>query len=377
MSTVSRPGSAPDPGRSTDAPVDGQVGPLRAPGRSLPVGTFLVALGTFLLTVSVLLPLYVHERVAVLPAETHFDMRLVDEEAAYLDPSTWSWVEDTEIVRTTQVVGSAHGSDWSAWEMSVDTSVSDRMIDHWSRRVIVDRSTGRAVNCCGEHVNGDRAVRQAGLVLHFPPGAREESYLHYDAEVRSAPALEFEEEDEVAGISVLRYSQEIEDTQVPDSAREVPASLFTSGEDGTVTATRWLEATRTFWVEPVSGMVVNAEETRVETLRPRGGGGSVPLLEADLALVDQQVSGYVEQARTRSLLLRALESWALWTLGPFGVLMALAGVFRAWRYGDRRTPQETSEEDPGKKVPHGDGAKGAKNEGTEDTEEPAEEERTP
>src|SRR5699024_5618400 len=85
------------PRRSSD------LGPPRGPGRSLPVGTFLVALGTFLLTVAVLLPLYVHERVAVLPAETRFDMRLVDEEAAYLDSSTWKWIEETEIE-----IGRAH-----------------------------------------------------------------------------------------------------------------------------------------------------------------------------------------------------------------------------------------------------------------------------
>ena len=345
MSTGPRNGTAPAPEQAVTVSVDSQVGPPRGPGRSLPVGTFLVALGTFLLTVAVLLPLYVHERVAVLPAETRFDMRLVDEEAAYLDSSTWSWIEETEIERTTQVGGSAHGSDWSAWEMSVDTSVSERMIDHWSRRVIVDRTTGRAVNCCGEHVDGDHAVRQAGLVLHFPPGSDEDSYLHYDAEVRSAPDLEFEEEDEVAGVSVRRYSQEIEDTQVPDSAREVPANLFTSGVSGTVTATRWLEATRTLWVEPVSGMVVNMEESRTETLRPQNGGGSVPLLEADLALVDQQVSGYAEQARTRSVLLRTLESWAPWTLGPLGALMVLTGVFRARRYGGQETPEEGNTSD--------------------------------
>lgn len=362
MSTVSRPGSAPTTERAAAEPVDSQTGPLRGPGRSLPEGTFLVALGAFLLTVAVLLPLYVHERVAVLPAETQFDMRLVAEDAAYLDSSTWSWIEEAEIERTTQVLGSAHGSDWSAWEMSVDTSVSDRMVDHWSRRVIVDRTTGRAVNCCGEHVNGDRAVRQAGLVLHFPPGAHEESYLHYDAEVRSAPALEFDGEDEVAGVSVRRYSQEIEDTQVPGSAREVPATLFTSGADGTVTATRWLEATRTFWVEPVSGMVVNAEENRTETLRSQSGGGSVPLLEADLALLDQQVSGYAEQARVRSVLLRTLESWAPWTLGPLGVLLVLAGAFQAWRHGEREGPEDESPS-------NGDEVQEPEDEDTEDAKE--------
>ncbi|MFD3688201.1 DUF3068 domain-containing protein [Nocardiopsis sp. NPDC058631] len=310
---------------------DSQVGPASTPGRSLPRGTALVALGAFLLTLAALLPLYVHERIALLPAETAFDVRMVDEDAGYLDTSTWTWVEAAELTRVTRVDGSAHGGDWSAWEVSVDASVPDRMIDHWSRRVIVDRETGRAVNCCGEHVDGDRAVRQAGLVYSWPPGAPEGDHPFYDAEVRSAPMLEFQEREEVAGVPVRRYSQWVEAAQVPESARPVPADLFREGASGTVTATRWLEVSRTFWVEPVSGIVVNAHETRAETLRPQDGGGEVPLLYTELVMADNQVSGYAEQARVRSVLLRALDSWAPWTLGPLGGLAVLVGLVRAWR----------------------------------------------
>ncbi|WP_433700016.1 DUF3068 domain-containing protein [Nocardiopsis sp. CA-288880] len=327
-------------------PTDSQVGPPGSPGRPLPRGAVMVALGAFLLTLAALLPLYVHERIALLPAQTRFDVRMVDEDAGYLDTSTWRWVEAAELTRVTRVDGSAHGGDWSAWEVSVDTSVPDRMIDHWSRRVIVDRGTGRAVNCCGEHVDGDRAVRQAGLVYSWPPGAEEGDHPFYDAEVRSAPMLEFQEWDEVAGVPVRRYSQWVEAAQVPESARPVPADLFRSGARGTVTATRWLEVSRTFWVEPVSGIVVDAHETRSETLRPQDAGGEVPLLYAELVMADNQVSGYAEQARVRSVLLRALDSWAPWALGPLGGLAVLVGLVGAWR-GHRADGVRSGEADAG------------------------------
>ncbi|WP_150239051.1 DUF3068 domain-containing protein [Nocardiopsis quinghaiensis] len=314
-----------------DGPARHQVGPEPGPGRAPSAGTILVAVGAFLFTLAALLPLYVHDRMALLPAGTEFDIRMADEGAWYLDTSTWSWVEASELTRVTRVEASAHGDDWSAWEMSVDTSVPGRMIDHWSRRVIVDRETGRAVNCCGEHVDGDRAVRQAGLVFLWPPGAGEGDHSFYDAEVRAAPAVEFRGEEEMAGVPVRRYDQTIETTQVPDSARPVPADLFRPGASGTVTATRWIEVSRTFWVEPVSGIVVNAHETRAETLRPRNDSGEVPLLYAELGMVDHQVSAYAEQARVRSVLLSALGSWVPWTLAPLGALAVLAGLVRAWR----------------------------------------------
>nr|WP_239647881.1 DUF3068 domain-containing protein [Nocardiopsis ganjiahuensis] len=332
-------GAAPEP----------RIQPRRPePGRGLPKGTLPVAAGAFLLTLALLLPLYVHERVALLPGEASFTLSMVDTEADYLDTATWSQVESTELEQLIRVEATAHGDDWSAWETTVSTSASDRVIDHWSRRVIVDRETGRAVNCCGEHVNGDRAVRQAGLVLHWPPGVPEGGHTFYDAEVRSAPAVEFEADDEVAGVPVRRYTQSVDATQVPDSARDVPAALFEPGAEGTVSATRWLTAERTFWVEPVTGTVVNLQESRSEALRPQNGPGEVALLEAELALADGQVSGYAEQARVRSLLLRGLDLWAPWTLGPVGVFAILAGLLTAWR--DRppragRTPaEETSAE---------------------------------
>lgn len=322
MSTFSQVGAAPD----VKLPLPGPE-----PGRGLPKGTFLVAAGAFLLTLALLLPLYVHDRVALPPADASFTLRMVDNQASYLDTATWTRVESSELEQLTRVEATAHGGDWSAWEMTVNTSASDRVVDHWSRRVIVNRETGRAVNCCGEHVNGDRAVRQAGLVFYWPPGVSEGGHTFYDAEVRSAPSVEFEDDDEVAGVSVRRYNQSVEATQVPESARDVPAALFDPGDEGTVRATRWLTAERTFWVEPVTGMVVNMEERRSETLRPQNGSGEVALLDAELALADGQVSGYAEQARARSLLLRGLDLWAPWTLGPVGVLAVLAGLLTAWR----------------------------------------------
>lgn len=330
MSTFPQVGAASEPGLRAPGP---------APGRGLPKGTFPVAAGAFLLTLALLLPLYVHDRVALLPADASFTLSLGDDQASYLDTATWTRVESTELEQLTRVEAAAHGGDWSAWEMTVNTSAADRVIDHWSRRVIVNRETGRAVNCCGEHVNGDHAVRQAGLVLYWPPGVSEGGHSFYDAEVRSAPSVEFDDDDEVAGVPVRRYSQSVDATQMPESARDVPAALFDPGAEGTVSATRWLTAERTFWVEPVTGMVVNMEESRSETLRPQNGSGEVALLDAELALEDGQVSGYAEQARVRSLLLQGLDLWAPWTLGPVGVLAILVGLTTAWRARPSRSEE--------------------------------------
>ncbi|HJE60281.1 MAG TPA: DUF3068 domain-containing protein [Nocardiopsis listeri] len=312
---------------------------LPEPARRLPTGTLLVAVGAFLVTMALLLPFYVQDRVALMPGDVSHQLRMNAPGATYLDTATWTRREGADLDRTTRIEGTAHGSDWSAWEMTVDTTDSDRVIDHWSRRVIVDRETGRAVNCCGEHVNGDRAVRQAGLVLDWPAGVPEGDHSFYDAEVRAAPAVVFEENDEVAGLAVRRYVQELSETQMPESARDVPAALFGDSR-GTVTATRWLEFERTFWVEPITGRVVHMTEERTETLRPQNGSGEVSLLEAEFVLAEGQVSSLAEQARVRSLILRGLDVWVPWTLGPLGVVAILAGLVQALRSRPEDDPND-------------------------------------
>ena len=306
-----------------------------------PRGTLPAAVGAFLLTLAALLPLYVYDRVALLPAQSRFEVTMVADDAAYLDTSRWVWVDGVRIVRTTSVDSYAHGPGRSAWEVSVDTLAEGTVIDHWSRRTIVDRETGRAVNCCGEHVNGDHAVRQAGLVFSWPAGAKAGDHPFYDAEVRAAPLMEFRGTDEVAGLTVHRYTQEVSAAQVPGSARKAPARLFIPDGKGTVTVGRRLQVVRTYWVEPVTGMVVDAHERRLETLRPQNAPGEVNLLYAELDLPEHRISERAEQARARALLLRALRSWAPWTLAPTGALLlvvggvgALRGRSRSAAYGD-------------------------------------------
>ncbi|PSK97162.1 Protein of unknown function (DUF3068) [Murinocardiopsis flavida] len=320
-----------------------------AGGRSLlrrNLAPVLVALGAFLLTLAVLLNTYVYGTLAMLPGDTEAEWRLEDESATYLDTATWRTAKKAAVAQRTEVRGSTApgNSRWSTWEVSVDTVAADRMIGHMDRRVIVDRSTGLAVNCCGEHVDGDRAVRQAGLVRQWPAGGSAGDHPFYDADLRAAPMMRFDGTENVAGVSARRYVQEVAATQVPGSARAVPAHALGGRGNGTVQATRWLEVTRTLWVEPVTGRVVNAEEQRTETLRAEGGRGrDRVLLDADLAMPDFQVKAAAEQAESHALRLRLTGSWLPMGLGGLGGAVALAGLAVAFARRGRGQGREGRE----------------------------------
>ncbi|MFC3518084.1 DUF3068 domain-containing protein [Streptomonospora nanhaiensis] len=293
-----------------------------------------LVLGAFLVTSALLLRFYVAGQLALLPAEVDQRVRLVDESGTYLDTGTWRTVADTEVELRTDIRGtpSPGNSGWSTWQMSVDVAAGQDMVSHLDRRVIVDRATGMAVNCCGEHVDGDRAVRQAGLVFQWPAGARWPEYPFYDADLRAAPRMVDEGPDEVGGLAVRRYVQRVEPTQIPDSARPVPASALGLERGGVVEANRWLELERVYWVEPVTGRVVDIAEERHETLRPAaGGGGERTLLDARFTMPQEVVDAHVRQAAERRALLRAARAWLPAGLGAAGVLLLPAAAWRVLR----------------------------------------------
>ncbi|MFD0776969.1 porin PorA family protein, partial [Streptomonospora algeriensis] len=180
-----------------------------------------LAAAVFLLTSALLLRSYVADELEKIPARIELTMRLTDDSAAYLDGGTWEVVRDVPVERLTEVSGSfAPGStDWTTWQMSTAVSSRGTPLAHSERRVVVDRETGTAANCCGEYVDGDRRVRQAGLVLQWPAGGSWDEYPFYDADIRAAPPMVFDGNATVGGLFARRYVQTVEAAQVPGSAR--------------------------------------------------------------------------------------------------------------------------------------------------------------
>ncbi|QBI52786.1 DUF3068 domain-containing protein [Streptomonospora litoralis] len=299
-----------------------------------------LAAAAFLLTAALMLRFYVAAELAMVPPRMELTMRLTDDSGAYLDTGTWRTVRGAEVQRRTEVHGEfAPGNpEWTTWRMSTEVTSGDETLAHHDRRAVVDRATATAVNCCGEHVDGDRAVRQAGLVLLWPAGGTWNEYPFYDADIRAAPPMVFAGRDTVDGLAVRRYVQRIDATQVPDSARPVPAEALGMDRSGTVSANRWLTLERTYWVEPVTGRVVDAREARRETLRPETGGARRMMLEADLRMTEELVAAKAREARELRTLLLAARTWLPAGLGAAGGVLLLLTAWRVLRA--RSTPAE-------------------------------------
>src|SRR5690606_10497246 len=219
-------------------------------------------LGAFCATVALLLPLVAAPRLAVLPAELRQTWTLTDPAGTYLDTTHWRTREDVEVVRSTDLVGAPVPGEPDLLALAVTTDTGSPLgpIGHLEHRTVVDRATGWTVDCCGADTTGrsgrvglwppgaeeaefpfrdpDRAGRR-GRVGLGRPGAAEAEFRLRDHDTGAAPRMRLDGADEVGGLAVHRYTQQVPPTRVPGSVRDVPASVLDLDGGGTVRAERW------------------------------------------------------------------------------------------------------------------------------------------
>jgi hypothetical protein len=122
------------------------------------------------------------------------------------------------------------------------------------------------------------ALPHDGLSYRFPFDTEKKSYPYFDPIAQKAFEANYDGEDDVNGLTTYRFTQNVgydADGKLTEPIKY--ASLYDKNEDGEVTAraelwglegdpyepvkmTRYYAAQRTFWVDPVTGTIVKAEE---------------------------------------------------------------------------------------------------------------------
>jgi hypothetical protein len=305
------------------------------------VALALVGAGAFLLTLVPLLHGYVHDKVIRVPLEHSSLSHLYAGAATYFDTAAMrSHVGPVVLTRALNGDPGAGDDERAVWleSSSLDTADGDR-IDYHERRVAFDRRTGAIVNCCGEYVDDDPAVRQAGLAFRWPFGAQKRDYEYFDPQVKRTLPMVFDGQETVEGVTAYRYRQRVPATKIEDVAIRIPGKTLGLPGDRTFTVTRWARTERTVWVEPVSGVPVMFEEKRRETFRTADGVDRLVVLAADLRTPDNEIN--VNEAEAA-----AYASWSRWlrTVLPIGaagagVVLIAAGI---WASRARRRPRPGS-----------------------------------
>ncbi|MDH2427906.1 DUF3068 domain-containing protein [Sphaerisporangium sp. TRM90804] len=269
-------------------------------------GLALVVLGAFLLTGAALVRFYVAERV---PAARLDHYAVVATEAAgatYFDPATVS-VRTGTVRGTTTIRGDAGqgGDGFAVWDSFTALVAADGApVLYFEERAAHDRRTGEAVSCCGEFAGDRGPAAHRGQVFAWPHGTQKRTYQVWDGLTERAYPARFDGADTVDGLAVYRFVSAVPPT--PGQTRALPPKLLGAEGEDDVPVTLWTGAARTYWVEPLTGTVVNAVRAVDQEYRAADGEKRLTVFRGTLRHTAEQVAGDAATARRGGAQVRAL-----------------------------------------------------------------------
>lgn len=315
-------------------------------------GIVLVGLGVFLLVLAGLLRFTVVPAVAKAPLSPGEDTGGVTQTdqsgiaAKLFDPATLTERTDVPLTAIRFTRGDVPASqttealdnDLAIYESFL--RVEDNMgvvVTASTIRVAFDRITSELSNCCGANYDG-REVEFSGInPLKFPMFTQQREYDFFDATLGQAVPITFAGTEEIEGLTVYRFEQTIDASQVGFLA--VPGPLVGSPA-ATYQAARWYANTRTLWVEPTTGQIIKGEERQLQTLRGPDDTDQVTIIDAVLGTTATEVSEGVENAKSLSGLINLLNSTIPIAALIVGLLGLVVGIVLVATSGNR-TPRQS------------------------------------
>ncbi|MGN7249187.1 DUF3068 domain-containing protein [Janibacter anophelis] len=313
----------------------------------------IMGVGAFILTMGLLFKFYAYPRLAVVPLDQNTTQVVQDPDAQFFDADNVK-PGSGELTTTARIIGDPEASEQAAEETGRDVAiwnsgqVSDNNGDNipmdGSTEVLVfDRHTGEAINCCGESKNGEE-VKRDGLLVKFPFDTQPvDTYMWWDSTVGKSFPVKYEGEEDLQGMNTYKFTQEVPTTKY--SSRELPGNLFGGEPDApAVTADRYYSNKRTFWVDPVTGVVLDRVEEQKQEFRH--DGKTLNALETTSRFTPETVDKNVEEYKSKSSLLNMVQTTFPLVFTILGILLILAGLILSLIIGRRRDPEPVRTDHP-------------------------------
>lgn len=304
------------------------------PGGSRRLRPVLAGLGAFLVVFGLLLRFYAAPRLIAAPADFYAVISLAAPQASYFDQGTLTTTRNATLTYTNTIRGDPAASTGTVaiWDSYTVLEDPERKIQLQAtfQRSAFDRHTGELTNCCGASVNDDTQVRQDGIgVVFWPIGTRQTTYQVYDTNTERAWPAHYSGTAVVQGLSTYVFTQRIPATVV-QQLPGVPTSLLgLPGPARNVVADRTFQAVNTFWVDPRTGVPVDAEERILSILHAPNGQGQLTVASANLKMTSASQRWLANLSRHNAASIDTLRR-----AGPLGgiaggLLLLLAGTVPA------------------------------------------------
>ena len=293
-------------------------------------GWVLVFLGAFLLTAAFLCAFWAPAQVERVPLDVDTTTYLKGE-ADKLNIATGELEHHpVKVTSVTRVDPKLSDGDIAVWVnttcVNIDTnnppdclSEDDpRMITDTIEKFATDRHTGVAVNDAS-YIRTD--TKYEGLVNKFPFNTEKKTYQYWDGLTEKAVPATYTGTETIQGLQVYRF-----DTAIRDASIELGPGIKGI-----------YNLTKTMWVEPRTGAIINQEQHDVRTV----ADGGTKVLDMTIAFTPETVSANVDTANDNLRLLNLVSRTVPlvgFILGPLLIIGGGALIVLA----RRRSPEPES-----------------------------------
>lgn len=315
------------------ATVPAGAGPNRGSSpmrRSL--GPALAGVGALLMVVGLLSHFYVVPKLAVVPMDQNSVTSLEAKGATLFDTATLKDIT-TDLSIKARTVGDVAASQKApgnavVWVSTTSIRSSDGVIRSRSvERAAFDKKTAEAVNCCdsfNESTEGERTpvVRQ-GLVFKFPFGTTKKTYQVWNDSLGKTVDTKYVGTSKVQGLSVYKFESSVPSTVV--GQQDVPASVMGMSGQQNVSADSNYQNDTTYYVEPVTGAIINQVTDQLSTFTYQGH--QLITTKALISYTPAQVTQMVNDIKGKASSLALANGFVPWLVVLFGLgLIGYSGL---------------------------------------------------
>jgi hypothetical protein len=238
---------------------------------------------------------WVTGQVVKFPLNQYATVTLTDPDATYFSAAKLTEMsgvnlEATYTIKGNAAAGSSSTAVWNQFIYVYDQS-NKQAVQTITRTFAFDRRTAQLVNCCGANVNGDSSIQQSGYVGYvLPIGTKKQTYDVFDTNLNKPVPFTYAGVGDVDGTQAYKFTVNVAPTQ--NGTQTVPGSLVNQSA-ASVTLPQFYEVHSTYWIDPVTGALLNVTQNEKLTLRNTDGSTALSLLSANLVANQASIDGLV------------------------------------------------------------------------------------
>lgn len=292
------------------------------------IGLVLAGLGMCLIVGAILLPTYVAGQTIKFPLNEYETATLTGSNMQYFNAKLLTEETGVSMIATYTIKGvpsEGNGSTavWDEYSYAKDVT-NDYVQSQSVQRSAFNRTTGQLIDCCGANLNGNTGIRQSGIVgWVFPMGAKKQTYMVFDTTLDKPEPYVYSGTADTDGVQTYKFVEDIAPTQF--ATLTVPG-FFVGSSATTIAAGEYYQIKETYYVDPVTGALLNVNEDETLTLHnPVTGVSGVVLYNGDLQETPASLTQIVGLDNTGRSELTLLTLILPLVLGIVGAILVVVG----------------------------------------------------